>query len=221
MIEIFEDESETRKWYLDQISPVHPNLERQSPKSLLMERILEKLSFVEDFIIEVENSYNKGVWNRNAHNKEQKMAAVVKMGEEEDKKEKKEWSKALLKKFFIKKRSQSKDSFFGSQDEEVVSQFSVNFPLIFSKNVQFTLGWTFEFPALLNWLTTEKWFVNNVEKWRENLKLVLRFEFPALLNWLTIEKWFAKIVEKWREVLTLDQRFEFPAHLNWLTTEKL
>ena len=129
MIEIFEDESETRKWYLDQISPVHPELERQSPKSMLMERILENLSYVEEFIIEVENSYNKGVWNRNAHNKEQKMAAVFAVvKEEEDKKEKKEWSKALLKKFFIKKRSQSKDSFFGSQEEEVSGlNFLVNY----------------------------------------------------------------------------------------------
>ena len=101
-------------------------------KALLCCKILENLEYAEEVNKEVEKSYNKGVWNRNEQAKQQKMEAVVMKKEDSldgDKKDKKIWSpKTWMKKIFLKKRSQSRDSFFESQEEvsgEIIDHYSL------------------------------------------------------------------------------------------------
>ena len=118
---ILEIESETLKWFQDQLSPLQPMLHDKCPTILLSTIILDNLDYAEEVNNEVEKSYNKGVWNRNEQAKQQKMEAVVMKKEDSidgDKKDKKIWSpKTWMKKIFLKKRSQSRDSFFESQEE--------------------------------------------------------------------------------------------------------
>ena len=131
-MDILENESETLKWFQDQLSPLQPELKEKCPEALLRCKILENLEYAEEVNKEVEKSYNKGVWNRNEQAKQQKMEAVVMKKEDSldgDKKDKKIWSpKTWMKKIFLKKRSQSRDSFFESQEEvsgEKIDHYSI------------------------------------------------------------------------------------------------
>ena len=113
LMDISKDESESRKWFRDQLSPLQPEIQNKCPKNLLQDRIIEKLEYAADVNNEVEKSYNKGVWNRNEQAKQQKMENVVMKKEEDfddDKKDKKAWSsRTWMRKIFLKKRSQSFD----------------------------------------------------------------------------------------------------------------
>ena len=131
-MDILENESETLKWFQDQLSPLQPELQDKCPKALLRCKIRENLEYAEEVNKEVEKSYNKGVWNRNEQAKQQKMEAVVMKKEDSldgEKKDKKIWSpKTWMKKIFLKKRSQSRDSFFESQEEvsgEIIDHYSL------------------------------------------------------------------------------------------------
>ena len=111
---ILEIESETLKWFQDQLSPLQPMLQDKCPITLLSTQILDNLDYAEEVNNEVEKSYNKGVWNRNEQAKQQKMEAVVMKKEEDfdadDKKDvHKKWSSSWMRKIFLKKRSQSFD----------------------------------------------------------------------------------------------------------------
>ena len=126
LMDILKDESETRKWFRDQLSPLQPELQDKGPRILLQERVTEKLDYAADVNNEVERSYNKGVWNRNEQAKQQKMEAVMLKKDEDFEAEckkrydKRSLSKTWMRKIFLKKRSASRDSFFESREEEMV-----------------------------------------------------------------------------------------------------
>ena len=129
LMDILKDESETRKWFRDQLSPLQPELQDKGPRILLQERVTEKLDYAADVNNEVERSYNKGVWNRNEQAKQQKMEAVMLKKDEDFETEckkrydKRSLSKTWMRKIFLKKRSASRDSFFESREEEMVIAF--------------------------------------------------------------------------------------------------